>query len=423
VKVSEKKQNSGSTRLDLEKLLQEAKNVLDRNWTGNFTIPSLVLYPHQWSWDSAFTAIGNSYFNIERAIKEPEFLFDAQWKNGMLPQIVYANKKNKKEEDDTYFPSAEFYDVTRSLNAPRHVKTSGITQPPIHAISCYYIYKNSDDDEGKERAKRFLGKIFPKLMKFHNYLMTVRDPKNSGLVTLFHPWESGLDNLPIWDEPLSRVKVRDLPRFERLDIKALGKGAEEVREDDETYQRFLYLVKLMKEKYNYDEQKMYDDGNFPFKVKDIVFSSILYVANKYMVKIGGILDEDTSQVKEWISRTEQNFYKYFTPTQKLETIEEDDLYDYDLVKKGGIKKTTIASLVPIYTGIIPKEKIDVLVRWINHAHYCGASNCHVPALPSTDLDEAYFKPSNYWRGPIWINMNWMVFWGLLNMGIQTGLSK
>ena len=104
VKVAEKNYNTRVTRQQLQKLLQEAKNVLDRNWNGNYTIPSPVLYPHQWSWDSAFIAIGNSYLGTERAIKELEFLFDAQWKNGMVPQIVYANKKNKKE-DNTYFPS------------------------------------------------------------------------------------------------------------------------------------------------------------------------------------------------------------------------------------------------------------------------------------------------------------------------------
>jgi glucosylglycerate hydrolase len=110
--------------------------------------------------------------------------------------------------------------VTRSPNAPTHTKTSGITQPPIYAVSCYYVYKNSAL-ECKEKAKRFLSSIFPKLMKFHNYLMTLRDLEKSGLVTIFHPWESGLDNLPIWDEPLSRVKVRNMPKFERLDIKAI----------------------------------------------------------------------------------------------------------------------------------------------------------------------------------------------------------
>jgi hypothetical protein len=68
---------------------------------------------------------------------------------------------------------------------------------------------------------------------------------------------------------------------------------------------------MMKEKYNYDEQKMYDDDdNFPFKVKDIVFISILYNANKSMLRIGEILDEDTSRIRDWTSSTGQN--KTFT---------------------------------------------------------------------------------------------------------------
>ena len=58
----------------------------------------LSSYPHQWSWDAAFIAIGNSYFNTKNSMKELEFLFGAQWKNGIVPHIVF----NKKEK--TYFP-------------------------------------------------------------------------------------------------------------------------------------------------------------------------------------------------------------------------------------------------------------------------------------------------------------------------------
>ena len=42
-----------------QELVESAKKVLDGNWTGEFTIPSGTLYPHQWSWDSCFIAIGN----------------------------------------------------------------------------------------------------------------------------------------------------------------------------------------------------------------------------------------------------------------------------------------------------------------------------------------------------------------------------
>ena len=38
-------------------LLESAKAVLDQNWLGHATKPAPRLYPHQWSWDSAFIAL------------------------------------------------------------------------------------------------------------------------------------------------------------------------------------------------------------------------------------------------------------------------------------------------------------------------------------------------------------------------------
>jgi hypothetical protein len=66
-----------------------ARAVLDFNWTGEYTMPGPRLYPHQWSWDSAFIAIGYSHYDQERATRELRHLFEAQWKNGLLPQLVF----------------------------------------------------------------------------------------------------------------------------------------------------------------------------------------------------------------------------------------------------------------------------------------------------------------------------------------------
>src|ERR671910_208653 len=70
-------------------LVRQARAVLDFNWTGEYTMPGPRLYPHQWSWDSAFIAIGYSHYDQERATKELRHLFEAQWKNGLLPQLVF----------------------------------------------------------------------------------------------------------------------------------------------------------------------------------------------------------------------------------------------------------------------------------------------------------------------------------------------
>jgi hypothetical protein len=68
-------------------------------------------------------------------------------------------------------------------------------------------------------------------------------------------------------------------------------------------------------KYNYYEKKIC--SSFPFKVKDVLFTSILYVANRYLKEIANIIEEDTKEIDIWISKTEKNFYKYFVINQRI----------------------------------------------------------------------------------------------------------
>jgi hypothetical protein len=112
-----------------EKSVQQARMVLDFNWTGEYTMPGPRLYPHQRSWDSAFIAIGYSHYDQERATRELRHLFEAQWKSGLLPQIVF------KPLFSEYFPGIEFWHAERSPDAPRDRKTSGVVQPPVHATA------------------------------------------------------------------------------------------------------------------------------------------------------------------------------------------------------------------------------------------------------------------------------------------------
>jgi hypothetical protein len=339
-------------------------------------------------------AIGNSYFDIDRSMKEMQHLFDAQWKNGMIPHIVF----NEKEK--TYFPSPEYYDITRSPNAPEHVKTSGMTQPPVHAIACFCVHHNSKD---KEKSKEFLARVYPNLLKFHRYLMTERDPEKSGLVTIFHPWESGRDDSPIWDDALARVKIIKMPKFQRLDIKAADSSE---RPSDEEYNKFIFLVDTMK-LYNYDGKIMYE--KYPFKIKDVLFSSILYVANWALLQIAKLIGKNSEEISEWISRTETNFRKFFCAPSN---ISDGLFYDYDVVIGERIMKRTISSLLPIYTGLLSKQEAEVIVKWISGADFAADYD----TVASVDEKESDFKPLDYWRGPVWINNSWGLTYGLLRYG-------
>lgn len=143
-------------------LAKQAKMVLDFNWTGEYTRPGPRLYPHQWSWDSALVAIGYARYDSERAVRELSHLFGAQWKNGLLPQIVF----NPGFSD--YFPNAGFWHADESPDAPAHVKTSGIVQPPIHATAALQVYRKV---EGRDKALAFLKSAFGHLRDWHDYLI------------------------------------------------------------------------------------------------------------------------------------------------------------------------------------------------------------------------------------------------------------
>src|SRR5437773_2083440 len=124
--------------MNRQELHAAARAVLAANDLGGFTKPAPRQYPHQWSWDSALIAIGLSRYDIPRARQEVRALLKGQWRNGMVPQIVYHTGPSD------YFPDPAFWQVERSPDAPA-VQTSGITQPPILATAVRLLHERSTD--------------------------------------------------------------------------------------------------------------------------------------------------------------------------------------------------------------------------------------------------------------------------------------
>ena len=111
-------------------LASAALAVLRDNDLGGGTKPAPRLYPHRWSWDSAFIAIGLAHVDLDRALRELETLFGAQWSDGRVPHIVF----NPRAAD--YFPGPDRWASEQtSAAAPREPATSGLIQPPVHALA------------------------------------------------------------------------------------------------------------------------------------------------------------------------------------------------------------------------------------------------------------------------------------------------
>ena len=373
-----------------------ARKILDRNWTGAYTKPSPHLYPHQWNWDSGFIAIGYAHYNQERAQREILSLFEHQWPNGMVPQIVFNPRALGH-----YFPEPDFWQV------PDGRPTSGITMPPMAAIACLHIYEKA---KKRTAAREFLKVMFPKLKASHRYLYQFRDPEQKGLVFIRHPWESGLDNSPAWDGPLRNIQVnRDkLPEYERKDLNH-GVPAEQ-RPSNEDYDRYVYLVDLFR-RLKYREEEIF--GECPFLVEDVLFNSVLCRANRDLLQIGRILNEDLSEITAWTDQTSRAITEdlWCPPCKKFES--------FDLNARDHIHTGTAASFMPLFAGAASREQAKILYDLIDSISFCSLHQGNCFTIPNYDMTRDDFDSKNYWRGPVWININWMLSQGLKGYGYSS----
>src|ERR671926_192363 len=121
--LSSPEEQSSSDGGGLSRVDPQAAGVLRRNSLKSWTKPAPTLYPHQWSWDSAFIALGLAHLDNQRATGELETLFNSQWATGKLPHIVF----NPEAPPRSYFPDAERWSSSAlSKDAPADSYTSGL---------------------------------------------------------------------------------------------------------------------------------------------------------------------------------------------------------------------------------------------------------------------------------------------------------
>jgi Trehalase len=375
-------------------LADEALAVLDANWMGHATRASARLYPHQWSWDSACVAIGYAGSNQTRAQTELRWLFAGQWADGLLPHIRFADNAR-------YFPGPEFWQTHRSPNAPEHPQTSGIVQPPVHATAVWRVYRRARDGH---QAKAFLRELMPGLVRWHEYLYRERTRGDDGLVEIWHPWESGMDNSPLWDEALARITpAREaIPDYERVDLDFVDAAQ---RPTDAEYDRYAYLVKLYRD-WGYDSSRIREGS--PFAVYDVLFNSLLVQANRDLAEIARVLELDPEPFEAWAKRTAAGL------DARLWDAAEVSYGDFDVRADRRVRAQTSAAFAPLFAGIpTPERARHMLDRLLaSSVAVDGAGRVVTSVAPG----DANYDPALYWRGPVWPMINWVLHAGLRRYG-------
>ena len=248
--------------------------------------------------------------------------------------------------------------------------------------------------------------LFPRLVHWHRYLATGRDPEASGLVTAYHPWE-GTDNSPRWDRALARIEAPRPGPYTRLDTSELGDPAQ--RPTNWDYDRYLWLVELLRT-CRYDDEQIH--RHYPFQIKDVFFSAILVAANAALLDLAdaaGAGDGDRDEVAGWLDRGRAGLARQFDAGSGL-------CADYDVRAGEQIRLRTFAGFAPLFARTGDAGQRAAQLRLLDSADFCGNPRLRWPLLPSTSPAEPAFEPHNYWRGPVWPVIDWLLWQSLAELG-------
>lgn len=370
----------------MKALAEGARAVLAANDMGSFFRPGRELYPFQWNWDSAFIALGLAQVDPDRGRAEVRSLLRGQWSDGMVPHIVFHVPA------PDYSPGPELWDSAACADAPE-VPTSGITQPPVLATAVRVLHEASPDSS-------FLDDVVPALELWHEWLHRERGT-DEGLVAIVHPWE-GADNSPRFDRALARLDVDEELAIERTDRREIDASE---RPTDSDYVRYMYLLRRLQAQ-GYRPPTL---GDTPFAFVDLTFNSILAVAEADLAWLWAELGGSGARASSAAERLRAALAERWDDSDAVYVEDDDDPATAD---------ETIDGLFPLYAGVPERDQARRLFEEALWAPTRFGPSPDAPwAVTSASKASQAFDPRRYWRGPVWVNVNWFLVRGLERAGL------
>jgi hypothetical protein len=315
------------------------------------------------------------------------------------------------DNDTGYFPGFDRWGTANAAALPAGVKSSGICQPPVHAIALRHIVDRGRENGGadQEAAEEFLAESFDGWLAWHRWLATVRDPDRVGLIEIHHGWESGFDNSPRWDGPYARVVPGAVAPFTRRDTLHVADISE--RPDDAEYTKYLWLVQQMAD-VAFDDDAVQQVAHF--RVRDVFFSAIMAASSAVLAGLGDDIgrDKEAEELRLMAARFQAGVASTVDPATGLAR-------DYDVLAGQWIGTETVSGFAPLVSGGDP-DLLAAQRELLQGPRWMGFPDLRFPLPPSTSPASDAFRPRTYWRGPVWPFLNLLLGWAAARDG-EAGL--
>jgi hypothetical protein len=363
-------------------LRARALDVLERNHRTGYTVPAEGLYPYQWCWDSGPIALGwAAAGRWDDAWREVRTLLSAQWSSGFVPHIVFW------VDGGDYFPGPE---VWATGHDPA---TTGITQPPLVLSAAARLF---GEDPDRARARAELSTLWPRLVAWAEWLGRARRGPHGACVVV-HPWESGMDNSPCWDAPLVAVPSAGNVHLERRDVATVAAA---LRPTDTDYRHYLGIVEQLRSA-GWDTEAQVDAS--PFAVEDVAFTAIaargaadLAAVGPEVGEDGAALDSLATQWRAALAALWDDEVGWFRP--------------FDVRAAVALSPLTVGGLVAMWADGADSARVARMLARVDEW------SARVLAVTTCDPSALEFDPVRYWRGPVWVLVNWLVADGCLRAG-------
>lgn len=278
--------------------------------------PSKLYYIGVWQWDAFFHALAYRHVEPRLAQDQIRIVLDHQRADGMIPDAIHDEG------------------VVTHLTFPIE---ADVTKPPLLAWSAWKLYEVDGDRE-------FLDEIYEAVVRWNRWWFDHNDTDGDGLPEYQHPFSSGLDDSPLWDDGMP-VTAPDLNTYLVLQEEAIARMAEVIGEQGDA------------------------------------------------AAWGGRADRLAERMIDKLWDPEAGLF-------------------WAMHEGARVNVRTPFSLLPLITGRMPAEIVD---RLIEHLTNPDEFWTRYP-VPTVAKNDPAYSPLEMWRGPSWVNINYLLAEGLSRVG-------